>query len=145
MRLKLKFILFLLPFISLLISCVEPSELDLQQDDDRLVINGMITDAPGPYYVTLTKTLPYTPGVLPTVTDASVVITDDEGHTALLTHTAGGVYKTNEAFRGRIGRTYTLSVTTREGKKYVSAPETLTATPDIEKVSYEDRRAAYFR
>ena len=139
MRLKLLFILFLLPFISLITSCVEPLEVDLQQDDDRLVINGMITDAPGPYYVTLTKTkaLPYTPGVLPTVTDAAVVITDDEGYTALLTHTNGGVYKTNEAFRGRIGRAYTLSVTTRDGKKYVSAPETLTATPDIEKVSYE--------
>lgn len=41
--------------LSILVSCVEDFDLKLQNADPRLVVEGWITNKPGPYYIRLTK------------------------------------------------------------------------------------------
>ena len=40
----------------LAISCIEPYDIDRKKFDDLLVIEGMITNSPGPYTINLSKT-----------------------------------------------------------------------------------------
>jgi len=126
-------------FLLLLTGCIEPLEVDIKQDDVRLVVNGLISDEPGPYTVMLTQTqtVPYTPQSIPREDGATLFIADDLGNTTSLYQTTPGVYQTQPDFQGQIGRTYTLHITTSKGEKYVSAPETLQAVPDIENINYE--------
>ena len=122
-----------------LAGCVEPLDLNIKQQDERLVVDGLITDAPGPHTVTITHTnpVPFTPGKFPGVEGATVVITDNKGESQKLYETSPGVYLTSLAFRGVIGRTYILSITTKDRKTYISTPETLRAVPEIDNISYE--------
>ena len=39
----------------LLLACEEPISLTIKKETDLLVINGLITDQPGPYIITITK------------------------------------------------------------------------------------------
>ena len=135
----MKSIRYLIGFLVLITGCIEPLELDIKQDDVRLVVNGLITDEPGPYTVTLTKTqtVPYTPQGFPKEIGSTLNITDNLGNTTTLLETAPGVYQTQPGFQGQIGRTYTLFITTSAGDKYFSTPETLKAISEIEAISYD--------
>lgn len=44
-------------------------------------------------------------------------------------------YRTPETFRGEIGNTYTLEITTKEGEAYRSEPQTMRATPPIDSLT----------
>jgi hypothetical protein len=83
------------------------------------VIEANITDQPGPYTVTITKTVNFSdPNIFPAVTGAFVVMNDDAGNIDTLTETSPGVYSTS-TMQGVPGRTYTLHVTA-ENKTYTA-------------------------
>jgi len=123
----------------LLTGCIEPLELDIKQDDVRLVVDGLITDEPGPYTITLTKTqsVPYTPQAIPREVGATLTISDDLGNTNFLYEISPGIYETQPGFQGKMNQTYTLHITTAAGEKFTSTPETLRAVPEIDNISYE--------
>lgn len=108
---------YLIPLFVLFSSCEKIVELDLKNDEPKLVIDGAITNGIGPFTVTITKTMPinqstaYNP-----VTTANVVISDDAGNTDVLTQVSSGKYQTH-TIEGIAGRTYTLKVIS-EGKTY---------------------------
>jgi len=86
---KTPIIYFILLFF---ISCVEEFEIDLKNSEPRLVVEGLVTNKKGPYYVRLTKsktggfTTPdfgYTDNADP-VMNAILTITDDLGQTDTL-------------------------------------------------------------
>jgi hypothetical protein len=121
--------------------CEKIIDLDLPTGYKRLVVEGVITDRPGPYVISLTKTRDYSLIHSDTVLyekGAQVVIKDDAGNTALLKETKPGYYQTDSNdIRGIIGRIYTLSIVTKDGKTYVSKPELLKAVPEIDSIFYE--------
>ena len=123
-------------------ACIEPLEVDTKQDNVRLVVNGIITDAPGPHTIALTQTqvFPYVPDKIPVVTGATVVLADENGNTEQLLEEEPGVYLTSAAFRGIVGQTYSLFINLPNGKKYTSTPEKLVPVPNIDSLYYEVER-----
>jgi len=102
--------LFITSSILLDTSCEEIITIDLNSADPKIVIEGIVTDQPGPYTVTITKTTDYyNPGSYPTVSGAQVSITDDHGFSEQLHETKDGIYQTVN-LQGTSGRTYSLTV-----------------------------------
>lgn len=126
----------------LLSACVERIELDESlAGASLLVVDGGVTDAAGPYEVTLSYTSPtleaYRGEVL---SGAEVYIADEEENRANLTETPEdpGTYRTDSAsFRGAVGRTYTLHIITPDGQTYASRPETMLPVAPIDSIYFE--------
>jgi hypothetical protein len=111
------FFLLLLSVIGF--ACQKVIDVDLNSAAPQIVIEGNISDSPGPYYVTLSKTINFDqPNTFPPVTGAHVVISDTVGNSELLTETSPGTYRTS-VIQGTPGRTYTLDVIS-EGKEYIA-------------------------
>jgi hypothetical protein len=134
----------LLLFIGLCVSlsCVDPIDLKLASENERLVVEGVITSAPGPYTIRLSSSLPFdNTQVLPAYfkgkAGAMVVISDNVGNRIPLTEKKAGIYETPAGFNSTIGNTYTLSIQLSDGSEYESMPETLTATPVLDSVHHE--------
>ncbi len=103
--------------ISLLASCEKEIEVDLNTSSPQLVIEGNISDEPGPYSVKLSETVNFTDSNdYPPVSGATVIISDNAGVIDTLSETGSGLYQTHRII-GTPGNIYTLKVMS-EGKEY---------------------------
>jgi hypothetical protein len=95
--------------LTLLSSCQKVIDVKLNSAASRLVIEGNIDDAPGPYLVQITKTVDFDQNnTFPGVADAFVTIADNLGNVDTLLHNGAGKYYTQRLV-GRVGTTYTLT------------------------------------
>lgn len=103
------------------ISCYQDViDLDLSDLESKIVIEGNITNQPGPYTVKISRTVGYEKSRdFPRVSDAEVVIADDAGNSETLREIRPGMYWTS-SLRGVPGRTYSLSVNV-DGKEYTAS------------------------
>ena len=101
-----------------LASCQKVVSVDLNQTNPQIVIEGVVSDQPGPYTVTVEKTGDYFTASLtfPPVSNATVILSDNTGLADTLRHMTGGTYQSSR-LRGEPGRTYTLKVLA-DGKEY---------------------------
>ena len=109
-------------FIVLLVlsSCTKVINIDLNSSSPQMVIEGNVSDQPGPIVVTLSQTVNFNQtNNFPPVTGAVVRISDNAGNAATLAESPSGTYSTT-ALQGVPGRTYTLTVTAN-GKSYTAA------------------------
>lgn len=114
-----KLLLLSIASIGLLASCQKVIDVDLNSKDPQIVIEGNITDQPGPYVVSVTKTVNFSESnSFPGVSGATVTIADDLGNSETLTELSPGIYQTSTT-QGSPGRTYTLTVVT-DGKTYTA-------------------------
>lgn len=138
----------LIPFIAIAFcSCKELyNDYQAELDEEYLVVEGMITDNPGPYYITINKALAYSNNLdlrkykTQPEKNAIVIIKTDAGDFSLheLTNKPG-TYATNAAdFTGQIGNRYTLYIETQQGEIYESAPMLLAAKPDVKELFAEN-------
>jgi hypothetical protein len=115
----MKNIIFIILSLFLLTSCEKEIDLDLDDKSGNIVIEGNITNQPGPYIVRITKSVAFTQNnQYPAVTGAQVVVSDNTGQTEILQYVGDGKYMTT-AFTGVTGRTYTLKIQA-EGKQYTA-------------------------
>ncbi len=124
----------------LLSACVDPISYKTPASEYQLVVDGLITDEPGPYTVTLSLTRAlddYTVDTLP-VNNAKITIKSDAGETDNLVPVADrpGVYKTT-TIQGIVGRSYSITITRSEGRVYESSSEKLMAPGSIDAILYE--------
>ncbi len=106
---KRSFIFFGLSAV-LFLSCQKTVKLSLNTAPPQLVIEGQVTNTPGPYTVTISRSVAfYADNDFPGVSGASVLISDGQGVTDSLTETSTGSYTTH-VLQGKPGNTYTLSV-----------------------------------
>jgi hypothetical protein len=117
---RIRILLTLLLSSFLITSCFQdPVNLDLSEYGPTIVIEGSISNRPGPQSVRITKTVSYNGrNNFPTVSGADVSIADNQGNLVLLQETETGLYQTQN-LAGQPGRTYNLSVLT-DGKKYTA-------------------------
>ncbi|WP_347157964.1 DUF4249 domain-containing protein [Pontibacter chitinilyticus] len=138
--LNLKY-LFLSALLLLVSGCIDPLELNIGSDAKRLVVDGLITNEPGPYTVKLSMSEPYatyTGGRSVAVQEAAVVISDEQGTREELTETSPGIYQTSiNGIRGEVGHTYTVTIRTKEGRTYTSAPEMLLPVAELDSLYAE--------
>lgn len=91
-------------------SCQKTVTLDLNTAPAQIVIQGEVTNAAGPYTVTINQTTGfYEDNIFPAISGASVKISDGQGVTDSLTETSPGTYTTH-VLQGQPGNTYTLTV-----------------------------------
>ena len=124
-------------FLVFAASCIDPYTPKLKGYEALLTVDALITDANTSCIVKLTMTTENQNDIPPTVSDANVYLTDDEGNTSTLINTGGGVYKTDSIeFRGAVGRTYVLHIATNDGKEYESDPCQMYPVPEIDSVYF---------
>lgn len=133
-----KFIyLFILMPLVVFTGCEETVVLDTDQIEPSIVIEGLVTNEERQHYVKVSSSVGfYDANGFEGVGNAVVTVTDDQGNVFNYTHNPGGVpageglYFSETAFTGQIGRAYTLSVTI--------GPEVYTATDIIYPVTAID-------
>jgi hypothetical protein len=129
--------LFLILFL-ITDACIDRYHLPEKLSGPRLVVDGMITDQPGPATIVLSESLDINTSVRKTepVTGATVTIHDDAGNKELLQEVSAGVYQTSGiALKGVIGRKYHATIRIQE-KEYVSDPQTLLPAGVIDDVYF---------
>ncbi len=128
--------------LTLAVSCVTEYQPDNISIEPALVVEGEITDQPGPYVVRLTRTADYSVRSINLLeTGAAVSIEDNLGNReTLIELPVGGIYWTRaNGIRGVAGRRYKLSIQTKAGRRYESTLETLASAPPIDTLYYEYR------
>lgn len=113
-------------------SCIKQVDVPLRNEKPILVVEGAVTTDSVPYTVKLTYSGPisYSDAIPEEFLekDATVTIADDEGNTTQLEYIDQGVYKTTDPnYIGKFGRSYSVTVVLKDGKKYVSIPEKIQA------------------
>ena len=133
MKSHIKYILACLAFIFVL-SCEETITIDPKASQSKVVIEGLVLNAPGRSYVKLSRTRNfYDAGASPKITNGQVTVTTGTGeqvvflHNPLADEDLDGYYFPNLNFRGSIGETYTLNVTV-DGVDYSATEELLPVT-----------------
>ncbi len=128
--------IFFLGLAALLIfsSCQKVITIDLNKTNPQLVVDGQITDQPGPYIVKLTETTDFfTPGAYPQIKGAIVTITDLQGITETLQNMDNGTYQTAK-LSGTPGHTYVLNIS--YGGKSYTATSSMPMPVDIDSMTY---------
>jgi hypothetical protein len=111
----------------------EVTDINLDNSDKHLVVEGLITDQPGPYSVKLSLSTNFYNKEIERVEDAFVTITDNLGNRDVLTRSEAGLYQT-DSLEGKIGNTYTLTVI-YNGQTYSSVSR-MTDGITIDSVNY---------
>lgn len=131
-------ILALAAMLIIFSACEDVVDLKLPEGDATLVVEGQITNQPDVNQVKLTMSVPYFDSVSnPIVSNATVVLSDEQGQSVTLSENPAnsGIYPILTP--GTIGRTYTVEITTAEGKRFRSEPEYLAPVADIDSIYYE--------
>ena len=122
-------------------ACEKTVILKTTPADEKLVIEGLVTDFPGYQYVKVSRSVSfYQTGKTPRVTDATVTVTDDLGTVITFDHNpnahadSAGYYKPL-GFVGEIGRTYTLSVDV-DGR-HIEATDKLLPVLTLDSLEYQ--------
>lgn len=118
-----------------LFSCKKIVTLNLNQVPAAIVIQGNVTNATGPTYVTISQPVDfYADNTFPPVSGATVVISDNNGQIDTLSEVSPGTYASS-SIEGAPGTTYQLSVTS-QGQQY-TATSTMPATVNLDSVTFE--------
>ncbi len=90
------FVTLLASVVSLImIQCVSKYDPKITENTPKLVVDGLITDQPGPYQIRLQYSYPYTNQTsVRTIGGATVEISNDKGTTEKLIDRGQGLYET---------------------------------------------------
>ena len=97
--------------VTTLMSCQKVIDIDLNEKEPKIVIEGGISDQPGPYVIRISQTVNFDePNEFPPVTGARLTLRDNAGNSETLSEAAPGEYVIT-SLQGVPGRTYTLEIT----------------------------------
>lgn len=134
----------LLPFIIFIVSssCIDRLDIEantFDADNNQIVIDGYISDQPGPYYVKIFK-----PSAVDDVLNSragvnakQVSIFDEAGNQEILRGERGFYYTNPSGIRGVIGHKYWLEVELFDGRLFKSIPEEIQPSGTIDSVYVE--------
>lgn len=128
--------------VLLLNGCITKFIPESQGDQKFIVVEGLITDQPGPYTIKLSYTSAFNfRGESEPVTGFNIRIYDDEGKEYPCKERKPGSYVTDSSnFRGQIGRAYTLrmySFNISDQGIYESLPMEMKPVPQIDSLYYQ--------
>ena len=133
---------FLLIFV-LLDGCIEPLSIKTPASSPKLVVDGLITDAPGPYQVQLTYSSDFDKDLKKPQpeTGSTVSIVDDLNVEAFLSEIKPGIYQTT-GLQGQAGKSYHVKIKTKSGKEYQSQPQKLLPAGTLSNLYFEFEKNA---
>lgn len=130
-------ILFLLLLVCQ--ACIEPFDPVINETQEVMVIEGMISDRPGIHQVRVSISTPYSNPEFSPVGGCVVSVADDEGNMEFYSESwlETGVYEAwlDEPFLG-VGKAYSLQVVAPSNRVYVSDYDTLLSCPPVDSVYY---------
>jgi hypothetical protein len=116
---------------------VEPYNPNISKYENVFVVDGELSNLPGPYTVTLSRGFEFNESSGDVVTGAQVKIFDNTELEVVLQETGKGIYSTTDStFRGVIGNSYKLQIIV-DGEVYESGFETLRNPIPIDRVYWE--------
>lgn len=122
-------------------SCIVQFLPETTEDQDILVVEGLITDQPGPQTIKISTSMPLgTRSTLKPLAGCNVRLSDDLGNFFSLNEKTDGTYLTGLSFQSSVGRYYTLHIQTNSSHhilNYKSAPMLMKPVPPIDSVYYE--------
>lgn len=126
-------------FITLLCgSCIEPFQPEINETQETLVIYGVVTDQPGLYQVTISRSAPYNDPSFKPLSGCVVRVEDELGNMVVYEESMPGIYETYlEASFLAVHKAYSLFVNTPGGKEYQSSYDTLLPCPVIDTIFFE--------
>jgi hypothetical protein len=125
--------LLMIFIIALSSSCKKILDLDLEEAQAQLVIEGNLTNVKGTQTVRITRTVPFDKqNNFPAVSAASVVMQDSKGNVIEFKEAEPGVYKAENLY-GEAGVTYTLTVNVDE--QVYKASSTMPAIVPLDSLS----------
>ncbi len=120
-------------------SCIEPYEPIINERQEVMVIDGMITDKPGIHRVTVSLSTPYNNPLFEPVGGCVVTVQDEMGNMEYYSESwqNEGVYEAwlDEPFLG-VGKAYSLEVVTPADREYRSDYDSLLSCPPIDSLYY---------
>jgi hypothetical protein len=121
----------------LIISCVTSYDPNITKYEKVFVVDGELSNLPGPYKVSLSRSYEFNKSSGDVVTGAQIKILDNNGLEVELKETSDGVYTTiDSTFQGVIGNSYKLQIMV-DGEVYESDFETLKNPIPIDQVYWE--------
>ncbi len=124
--------------LALLPACTTPYLPELKGFEDLLVVDGSLTDAPGPYVVTLNISGGISNREYLPETGAKVYIKDKQGAVYQLLELRPGSYHSDSAaFRGEAGKSYQLQVYLADGRNYESPFTQIPVATEIDTINSE--------
>ncbi len=134
----MKINLYILLLGIVVLSCKEEFRIEFDTNEKILVVEGGITNKPGPYVVRLSNTLPVNQPIRVPVGNCVVTLFDDKGNSEILRETEPGIYQTSKnGIQGTVGNEYSLSVVTPDGKVYQTGFEEMKPVIEIDSVYAE--------
>ncbi len=120
-------------------ACIDPFEPVINETQEVIVIDGMISDRPGFHQVTVSMSTPYGDPVFKPVVGCVVSVRDDLGNIEFYSEgwEREGVYEAwlDEPFLG-VGKSYSLQVVTPSSTVFNSDYDTLLSCPPVDAVYY---------
>lgn len=134
--------ILLLLFICLLLNgCITQFIPQIDEENELIVIQGILTDQGSPVTIKLSTSLPLgQKSEAKPLTECNVTIIDDLGNSIFLSESLPGIYVTQS--HGIVGRSYTLRIKTNKSRNnftYESFPMTMKPVPLIDSLYYEKR------
>lgn len=128
------------------LSCEEEIQLELNDpENQRIVVEGRITNETRPQQIRITRTISYFQNELaPAVTDAEVFIVEagtGEQFPLFLSNDSLGIYET-QTIAGRFGETYILRI--NDNEETYEAEAFLDTVPVIDSLTFEYQFLSYF-
>jgi hypothetical protein len=118
--------------------CIEPYYPDIEEYENVLVVDGLITDENAVYVVRLSRTLHFDDIDKKPVSNAVVQVTDDMGNFYSFTEVSTGTYQSDPTlFTGKVGSKYKLLIETTDGGRYESDFEEMKKAPEIDSVHWQ--------
>jgi hypothetical protein len=121
-------------------SCIDKLSITAPNTSLQLVVDGAITNAPGPYTVRLSWTRKLEDYLSPKLSVAAKAVTifDNEGNFETLTEVSDGTFETSKTgIRGVIGKEYFVRIELNNGKVYESTPERINPAGTVDSLYYE--------
>jgi len=115
--------------------CSEIYIPEVNSAQKALVVEGLITNGDGPFFVKLTKAQPYNSDSMVAktyVSDANIYVTDNFSQIFPFTYQNSGKYELPTTFRAVIGRSYVLHIETSDGETYESDAQKLLPAESVD-------------
>lgn len=134
---KIFLLSYLIVLLTMLVSCVEPIELENKNFEDLLVVEALLTNENKRHVVTLTRTINLDSVEVKKEKGAFIVVKDDSNNVFTFSEEEDGKYVSDESFKAEDDKKYTLEITTNTGGKYVSTAEGIVGTSNIGNINVE--------
>jgi hypothetical protein len=133
--------LILITVLLLLDSCLDRIFFPVPSADSTdLIVDGLITDEPGPYTVKLTKGIKIDDSrqVGEPIDAKQITLFDNAGNEEVLEHTGNGIYQTKpNGIHGVIGREYFIRIEMYNGNVIESLPDKMNPVGEVDSIYYE--------